>query len=330
VNEELSMRVLLIQYSIQLAVILPIVLILLWLLRHRWQAHLDPQTLDTTTAWRQALLGAGTAVAALLITLLPGLLAGAYDFRLSWQAFPNVLVGAFSSGDGSVPFEYSIVGDSSANAGTITLLFLIQSLFEEALFRGIGLALFAMLLMWIAEVLWLDPGQRRFSKRPTGLPPSDPYELAWRQCAWLYSGLTATAVLSIGFGLMHRHNPDISPIALLNIMLAGLWLGLLFWKRVSLLAAWLAHFAWNATLALLGLPISGWAMARAPLGFGIEGAQPGLLTGGSFGPEASIPCTIAFSALTTFLAWRLLAVARVATAPSVSASDSDTEQEQAG
>jgi hypothetical protein len=98
----------------------------------------------------------------------------------------------------------------------------------------------------------------------------------------------------------------VSDIALANILLAGLWLGLLLWSRASLVCAWSAHFVWNTALALLGLPVSGFTLLPPALGFGFTGARPGLLTGGTFGPEASLPCSVAFGVLTAWLMWRMV------------------------
>jgi hypothetical protein len=123
----------------------------------------------------------------------------------------------------------------------------------------------------------------------------------------VFCGLIANVILSMGFALMHSGNPNVSPIALLNIMFAGLWLGFLFWRRISLLGCWFAHFAWNLGLALLGLPVSGFALYQDPIGpMGLDGARADLLSGGAFGPEASLPAAVAFAGLAALLAWQLL------------------------
>jgi membrane protease YdiL (CAAX protease family) len=273
----------------QLVVVLPVALIVLWLLRTRWLAHIVPSPLPRTNALRQIALGTATALAALLVCIVPPLLAGSYSpSAAGWQAF-----------------DYQAERNDFASVGGLSLLFGVQSLFEEALFRAIGLALFAMLLLKVAEVLWLPPQQWKFGRR-AGLAPDIPASADWRTRAWLYCGLIANVVLSVGFALVHGANPNVTPIALLNITLASLWLGLLFWRRVSLLAAWLAHYVWNLGLALLGLPISGFALYSDPLGRGIDGARPDLLSGGAFGPEAGLPATLAFAGLSAWLLWLLL------------------------
>ena len=82
-------------------------------------------------------------------------------------------------------------------------------------------------------------------------------------------------------------------------------LGLLFWGQANLWGAWAGHFAWNMALALAGLPVSGIGLADDTLGGAIHGAVPGLLTGGAFGPEASLGCTGGLLAVITVQVWRL-------------------------
>ena len=95
--------------------------------------------------------------------------------------------------------------------------------------------------------------------------------------------------------------PASSAIALVNISLAGLWLGLLFVRGlVSLTAAWLAHYAWNLGLALLDCPSP--ASRCMPIRWGLASpGAPDLLTGGAFGVEASLVTTLAFAALCAWL-----------------------------
>lgn len=98
-----------------------------------------------------------------------------------------------------------------------------------------------------------------------------------------WAALTITAVL---FGGLHLANPDATPWSSTAIAIeAGVLLGAAFlWKRNIWFVVGL-HFAWNTTLGLIGIPVSGHAseglMTTNPTG-------PDLLTGGEFGLEASI------------------------------------------
>lgn len=98
-----------------------------------------------------------------------------------------------------------------------------------------------------------------------------------------WAALTITAVL---FGGLHLANPDATLWSSIAIAIeAGVLLGAAFlWKRNIWFVVGL-HFAWNTTLGLIGIPVSGHAsqglMTTNPTG-------PDLLTGGDFGLEASI------------------------------------------
>ncbi|MFD7062405.1 CPBP family intramembrane glutamic endopeptidase [Streptomyces sp. NPDC059906] len=98
-----------------------------------------------------------------------------------------------------------------------------------------------------------------------------------------WAALTTTAVL---FGLLHLANPDATLWSSAAIAVeAGVLLGAAFlWTRNIWFVVGL-HFAWNTTLGLIGIPVSGHAseglMTTNPTG-------PELLTGGDFGLEASI------------------------------------------
>lgn len=95
----------------------------------------------------------------------------------------------------------------------------------------------------------------------------------------------AIAVTSIGFGLLHLPNPGSSPQAILTVVLAGVFLGLVLVHTASLYAAWAAHAAWNMVLAaLLHAEVSGIAFGGTP-DYQLVDTGPDWLTGGLWGPE---------------------------------------------
>lgn len=110
--------------------------------------------------------------------------------------------------------------------------------------------------------------------------------------SWL--ALAITAVL---FGLLHLANPGATVWSSFAIAVeAGVLLGAAFlWRRGLWLAVGL-HFAWNTSVGLLGIPVSGHpvvgVLTATPTG-------PDLLTGGGFGLEASIVPVIVGLALAT-------------------------------
>ena len=98
----------------------------------------------------------------------------------------------------------------------------------------------------------------------------------------------AVGVSAIVFGGLHAFNPGASPVSTLAIALeAGLLLALSYaatnrlWLPIGL------HFAWNfAEGSIFGMAVSGHAVSHALVQGELHG--PAVLTGGAFGPEASI------------------------------------------
>jgi len=129
---------------------------------------------------------------------------------------------------------------------------------------------------------------------------------AWRAKAWWFAGLLANIVVAVAFGWVHARNPHVTPLAIANVALAGLVLGQLFLHRGTIIGVWALHWLWNSGQAILGLPVSG--VTFNPAGSGVtHGARTGILTGGTFGPEGSLPNTIAMSlalAILLWLSWR--------------------------
>ena len=100
----------------------------------------------------------------------------------------------------------------------------------------------------------------------------------WRP--WL-----AALASSLLFALLHVGNPDVSAVALVNIVLAGMVLAALVERTGSLWSATLAHGVWNFAVAcLLSLPVSGVRIFHL-LDVTLTGDPE--LTGGGFGPEGS-------------------------------------------
>jgi len=109
--------------------------------------------------------------------------------------------------------------------------------------------------------------------------------------SWI--ALPITALL---FGVTHLFNPGATLWSALAVAVeAGGILGAAFLWRRNLWFAIGLHFAWNSTVALLGITVSGHA-ATGLLAVDVSG--PPLLTGGAFGIEGSL-VTVALSVLLT-------------------------------
>jgi len=115
-------------------------------------------------------------------------------------------------------------------------------------------------------------------------------------------GVVLTSVL---FGYTHTNNPSANYLSFINTILAGLWFGTAFLKTRTLWFAIGLHLAWNWVLgAVLGISVSGInAITPAPL---LQPTYTGsiILTGGDYGIEGGIACTIALL-FSTLLIWFL-------------------------
>ena len=109
-------------------------------------------------------------------------------------------------------------------------------------------------------------------------------------------GWRFTLVLtSIGFGLLHLMNPGANVASVLLVIAAGLLLGGIMIATKSLYAAWMAHFAWNWTMAVVfHTTVSGLPM-ESP-GSRYVDAGPDWATGGPWGPEGGIPAGLGMGA----------------------------------
>lgn len=148
--------------------------------------------------------------------------------------------------------------------GSLLLLF-IAALAEEAMFRGYGLQ-----------------------------------TLSRARLAWI--GLLLT---SLPFGYAHLSNPNVVPgVTFANTALAGIWLGVAYLRTRSLWFPVGVHWSWNWALGwFFGLPVSGMKVVSNPLFEGND-LGPAWLTGGSYGIEGGVACTIVLVA-STILIWRM-------------------------
>ncbi len=109
---------------------------------------------------------------------------------------------------------------------------------------------------------------------------------------------------SLPFGLVHLSNPNVAAgFTFVNTSLAGVWLAVAYLRTRSLWLPLGVHWAWNWALGwFFGLPISGINLVSNPL-LKASDTGPAWLTGGSYGIEGGLACTIALALFTLFL-WR--------------------------
>lgn len=142
-------------------------------------------------------------------------------------------------------------------------LFIVAALAEEALFRG-----YALQTLTRARLAWL-----------------------------------AVFLTSVPFAAVHLRNPNVAAgFTFINTALAGIWLAVAYLRTRTLWLPLGIHWAWNWALgALFGLPVSGINdLAPHPLLRGIDHG-PVWLTGGSYGIEGGLACTITLLVTTIFI-----------------------------
>jgi len=105
--------------------------------------------------------------------------------------------------------------------------------------------------------------------------------------AWVFS--------CVFFGVFHIGNPNATLFSTLNIMLAGVALGLGFVMTGSMAIPIGIHITWNFFQGnVFGFPISGnTVFMESASFFRIEQLGSDSITGGAFGPEGGMLCTLA-------------------------------------
>lgn len=117
--------------------------------------------------------------------------------------------------------------------------------------------------------------------------------------AWL--GILFT---SLPFAFVHLGNPNVVPfVTFANTAIAGVWLAVAYLRTRSLWLPLGVHWAWNWALgSLFGLPVSGMRIGSNSLLVGTD-TGPAWLSGGGYGIEGGVACTVALILSTLFL-WR--------------------------
>lgn len=179
------------------------------------------------------------------------------------------LATAIAAAGGGLSFQFASRAMLSGVVQTLVLtavLFVVAALAEEALCRGYPLQTMARANLAIVGII----------------------------------------ITSLWFASGHFLNPNFRyGLPLVNLVLAGVWFSVAFLRGRSLWFPLGIHWAWNWALgSLFGLPVSGIeTIAPYPLMKGTD-LGPAWLTGGDFGIEGGVACTVAIL-VSTILIWRV-------------------------
>ena len=112
--------------------------------------------------------------------------------------------------------------------------------------------------------------------------------------------LVVTAAL---FAFMHTQNNHVTFLSVINIFIAGLVLGVNYIYTKNLWFSIFFHFGWNFFQgSVLGYKVSGIETGNSIMQQSVSGSE--MITGGDFGFEGSIICTILLSIMLIVFAWR--------------------------
>ncbi|MGB7212627.1 MAG: type II CAAX endopeptidase family protein [Gemmatimonadales bacterium] len=112
----------------------------------------------------------------------------------------------------------------------------------------------------------------------------------------------AIVAIAVVFGVAHLGNDHVTALAVVNVTLAGVFLGAMFYLPGGIWTATGAHLGWNATLAGLGAPVSGLPFAIPLIRY--QSTGPAWVAGAAFGPEGGIVASLVLAAAIVFLARR--------------------------
>jgi hypothetical protein len=117
-----------------------------------------------------------------------------------------------------------------------------------------------------------------------------------------FNRYVALAITAVVFAAFHLFNANVSALAVINLVLAGLILGITTIHSRNLWFPIGMHLTWNFCQGpVFGFEVSGLA---TPSLIGQDLVGPEVLTGGAFGLEGSIVATFLLAVATVVLDWR--------------------------
>ncbi len=124
--------------------------------------------------------------------------------------------------------------------------------------------------------------------------------LVFQRIEETFGPVASVAVTSLLFAWAHSANLSVTWLAIANTMLWGVVFGIARLRSGDLWLPIGMHAAWNWTLPLLGVELSGFTLEVTGIRLRTEDA---FWAGGAYGPEAGIFCTLAMPVMLVIL-WR--------------------------
>ncbi len=129
---------------------------------------------------------------------------------------------------------------------------------------------------------------------------------------WRVAGpVPAFAVVAVVFAALHLANPGATPIAAATVAMAGLMFSAMYALTGRLWLPLGLHFAWNfAQGYLFGAAVSGGDLGGSVAVSAARSASASWLTGGAFGPEASVFALVLVTLVTACALWQVASRSR--------------------
>ena len=105
----------------------------------------------------------------------------------------------------------------------------------------------------------------------------------------------ALGISSVVFAVLHLGNPGVSPLAVVNLIMFGLFAGIYFLKRGNIWGACAAHSVWNFVQGnFYGISVSGMKQMKSIMHMTFVDSKD-LINGGAFGLEGGLGVTIVYA-----------------------------------
>lgn len=269
-----------------------------------WEALLRTDSGRLRLWWRLAAFVLVTLVGAAIVALLlpPGLLGGALGLLAGALLASWWLLRLDGRGVGALGFHLSTeaIGESVGGVALGTTVGLVV----------VGLMLASGVVEWIPAGpsgvgTWLSGSVLAllYLSVPAASEEVVLRGYPFQALAEAWGPVAALIATSVVFGLLHLGNPGAGALATVNVVAAGLMLGVVYLRTASLWWVTGVHVGWNwAHGYVADVPVSGLEVVDPQQYDGVT-SGPAWLGGGDFGPEGSVLSTLVLLGVTAVVWW---------------------------